>query len=226
VSETKHRTRLEVIRNNVVVNVVEPNMEGSTDDFKISTTSSINSFPTLSLKSANSEINQVFMDFSKRDIVRLSISSTPSNSYITMFEGEFKQKSIKFEAEPKTLDIELQAIHSFFSLSTLELSSIQQFKGTKFEEFVTILVEMAGINSKVSIANELSQIPITGLSRHTNAFRLFKEVCLIINAAVTFNSDNTVNIEYRPEKLNNIRDREVKTITEKEIISSDSTYTI
>jgi len=220
VSETKHRTRLEVIRNNVVVNIVEPSMGGSTDDFEISTTSSINSFPTLSFKSSNPEINQVFMDFSKRDIVRLSVSSTPSNPYITMFEGEFNQKSIKFESEPNTLNIELQAVHSFFSLSTLELSSVQQFKGIRFEEFVNILVEMAGINSKISIDSELSQIPIIGLSRHTNAFRLFKEVCLIINAAVTFNPDNTVNIESRSAKLNNIRDREVITITDKEITSN------
>lgn len=224
-SELKHRTRLELIRNNIVINMVEPNMEGSTDDFEISTTSSINSFPTLSFNSTNSEVNQVFMDFSKHDVVRLSISSTPDNIYTTIFEGEFNKKSIKFESEENTLDIDIQAIHSFFSLSTLELSSIKQFKGIHFKEFVTILVEMAGINSEIAIDNELSEVIIIGLSRHTNAFRLFKEVCLMINASVTFNPDNTVTIESRPKKINNMKNREIMTLNDKDIITSEGIYT-
>lgn len=225
-SEIKHKTRLELIRGDTVVNTVEPNMDASSNDLEFSTSSSVNSFPTLSFKSSNPEVNKIFMGFSKYDIVRLSISTSTDNSFSTMFEGEFYKNTMKIENKPNKLDLDIQAIHSFFRLSTLELSSTLEFKETTFKEFVMKLVEIAEISSKISIENNLSKIPITGLSRNTNAFRLFKEVCLIINASVVFNTNNTVNIESRSERLNHIKSRNIQTITDKDIISMEKTDSI
>lgn len=222
-SELKHKTRLELIRGDTVVNTIEPSMHAGSNDLEFSTSSSVNSFPILSLKSSNSEVNQIFMGFSKHDIVRLSVSNTTDNSFTTMFEGEFNKKTIKIENKPSKMNLDIQAIHSFFRLSTLELSSTLEFKETTFKAFVINLLEIAEISSKVSIENNLSTLPITGLSRNTNAFRLFKEVCLMINASVIFNIDNTVSIESRTERLNQIKSNNVKIITEKDIISMEST---
>lgn len=215
-----NKTRIEVIRDNVVVNTVLPNeTEGVDDEYKFSSSSSISGFPTLSIISSNSEINSSFMGFSKADVVRLSVLDVSSNEYTTLFEGEFSRKSTKFESKPEKLVLEVDAIHSFFMLSMFELSSSKDFLGVSFGEFVFDLVDMANIQSKVEIDEKLSSVKIVGLSHNTNAFRLFKEVCLIFDAVVAFNSDNTVNIDFRDKKLDEIRTREVQTIAGDEMIN-------
>ena len=225
-SEIKHKIRLELIRGDTVVNTVEPSMDESLNNLKFSTGSSINSFPTLSIKSSNSEVNEIFMGFSKHDIVRFLVSHAMDNSFTIMFEGEFNKSTMKIESKPSKIDLDIQAIHSFFRLSTLELSSTLEFKETLFKDFVRQLVEIAEISSKVFIEDNLSQMPITGLSRNTNAFRLFKEVCLMINASVTFNMDNTVNIELRSDRLNHLKSATVLTLEEKDMISIVKTDSI
>lgn len=225
-SEIKHKIRLELIRGDTVINTVEPSMDESLNNLKFSTGSSINSFPTLSIESSNPEVNEVFMGFSNHDIVRLLISNTMDNSFTIMFEGEFNKSTMKIENKTRKIDLDIQAVHSFFRLLTLELSSALEFKETLFKDFVRQLVEIAEISSKVFIEDNLSQIPITGLSRNTNAFRLFKEVCLMINASVTFNMDNTVNIELRSDRLNHLKSATVLTLEEKDMISIVKTDSI
>jgi len=225
-SELKHKIRLELIRGDNVVKTVEPSMDESLNDLEFSTGSSINLFPTLSIKSSNPEVNQIFMGFSRHDIVRFLVSDATDNSFKTMFEGEFNKITTKIENNPSKIDLDIQAVHSFFRLSTLELSSTLEFKEIPFKDFVRQLVEIAEINSKVSIEKKLSKIPITGLSRNTNAFRLFKEVCLMINASVVFNTDNTVNIELRSDRLNYLKSSKIQTITEKDVISVVKTDSI
>lgn len=225
-NEIKHKIRLELIRGNTVVNTVEPTMDEGLNDLEFSTGSSINLFPTLSIKSSNPEVNKIFIGFSKHDIVRFLVSNTMDNSFTTMFEGEFNKITTKIENKPSKIDLDIQAVHSFFRLSTLELSSTLEFKETLFKDFVTQLVEIAEISSKVFIEDNLSQIPITGLSRNTNAFRLFKEVCMMINASVTFNMDNTVNIELRSDRLNHLKSATAVTLEEKDMISIVKTDSI
>lgn len=218
----EHKTRLEIIRNNLIINTITPEFKEGVDDYEISSSSSVNSFPTLSIKSSNPEINAPFMGFSKTDIIRLSISSTPSNEFVTLFEGEFSKKETKFEAEPNKLTLEIDSIHSFFRLSILDFTSSKEFMGTSFGEFVHKLMDLASIHSRVTIDPELSATQIIGTSHNTNAFRLFKEVCLMLNAAVTFNTDNTVDIGLRAKKFDEIRTREAQTLDEKDIITLES----
>jgi hypothetical protein len=217
-----HKTRLEIIKNNNIVKTVEPSNSKSNDDCNISTNNSVNSFPTLSVKSSNPDVNSFFMDFSKFDIIRLSLSAPPNNQYINLFEGEFSKKTIKFEKKTNQLTLDIEAIHSFFRLSMLKLTSTQEFTGITFQEFVSKLVTMAEINSKITISEELSREKITGLSKNTNAFRLFKEICLIVDAGVTFNTNNTVEIDYRQNKLIKLRSSQVTKITETDIISVET----
>lgn len=214
-----HITRLEVIRNNSVISTVILDKKEGLDNYEMSSSSSVNSFPTLYIKSLNTEINTPFMGFSKTDIVRLSVSKNSDNKFTTLFEGEFRKKTTKFEAEPNHLILEIEAIHSFFRLSMLELSSSIELMGISFGEFVSKLMDMANISSKVVIDSELSDTKITGLSHNTNAFRLFKEVCLMSDATATFNTDNTVDIGFRAKRLNDIRARKVTTLTDKDIMN-------
>lgn len=225
-SELKHKIRLELIRGDDVVKTVEPSMNENINDLELSTGSSINLFPTLSIKSSNPEVNQIFMGFSRHDGVRFLVSDTAGNTFKTIFEGEFNKMTTKIENNPSKIDLDIQAVHSFFRLSTLELSSILEFKEIPFKDFVRQLVEIAEISSKVFIEDNLAQIPIIGLSRNTNAFRLFKEVCFMINASVTFNMDNTVNIELRSDRLNHLKSATVLTLEEKDMISIVKTDSI
>lgn len=220
-----HKTRLEIIRKNQTINMITPTFEDS-DDFEMSSNSSVNSFPTLSIKSSIPEVCNPFMDFAKSDIVRMSVSSSHRDEYITLFEGEFNKKKTKIEGEAKKLILEIEAIHSFFKLSLFELRSSKEFMGVSFKEFVSSLIGLAGISSRVEIDRELSDLKLVGLSHRTNAFRLFKEVCFIINAAVTFNTNNTVNIDHRAKRLAKIRDRNIHRINEKDIINMDFEETI
>jgi len=222
-SDIKHKTRFELIRNNSVVNTIEPKMESGNDDIEISTSSSIDSFPTLTFKSLNPELNNFFMSYSKNDIVRLSVAHDGEDIYMTMFEGEFSGKETKYTSETNCLALNIESIHSFFRLSLLEISSEQEFKNVTFDIFIKDLMEMSGINVEINISPDVATLPIRGISRHTNLFRLFKEVCLMIDATVVFNSNNTVDIESRSSRINKIQKQEVRNITDKDIISLEST---
>tara|TARA_R110001583_G_scaffold101235_1_gene247649 strand:- start:651 stop:1331 length:681 start_codon:yes stop_codon:yes gene_type:complete len=225
-SDIKHKTRFELIRNNSVINAIELKMESGNDDLEISTSSSIDSFPTLAFKSLNPELNNFFMGYSKSDIVRLSIAHDGEDIYMTMFEGEFSGKEMKYTSETNFLALNIESIHSFFRLSLLEISSKQEFKNVTFDNFVKELMEISGINIEINISPDVAITPITGVSRHTNLFRLFKEVCLMIDASVVFNSNNTVDIESRTSRINKIQRQEVIKITDKDIISLESTEQI
>jgi hypothetical protein len=179
-SDIKHKTRFELIRNNSLINVFEPKMEPGNDDLEISTSSSIDSFPTLTFRSLNPELNNFFMGYSKNDIVRLSVAHDGEDIYMTIFEGEFSGKEMKYASETNCLALNIESIHSFFRLSLLEISSKQEFKNVTFENFVKELMEISDINIEINISSDVAIIPITGISRHTNLFRLFKEVCLHI----------------------------------------------
>lgn len=225
-SDIKHKTRFELIRNNSVVNTIEPKMESGNDDIEISTSNSIDSFPTLTFKSLNPELNNFFMSYSKNDIVRLSVAHDGEDIYMTIFEGEFSGKEMKYTSETNCLVLNIESIHSFFRLSLLEISSEQEFKNVTFDIFIKDLMEMSGINVEINISPDVATLPIRGISRHTNLFRLFKEVCLMIDAIVVFNSNNTVDIESRSSRINKIQKQEVRNITDKDIISLESTEQI
>ena len=225
-NNSRHNIRLDIIRNNEIVSTAEHSIPNSMNDFEITSSSGIHTFPIISIKSSNSEINSNLMSFSNSDILRLSVSESPSNQYKIMFEGEFRSKTTKIEGTPKKLNLDIEAIHSFYKLSLLELSSVEEFVGINFGEFVRKLLIMTKIDVDVVIGEQLSQVIITGVTTRTNAFRLFKEVCIILGAKVTFNTDNTVEIDSRERKLDKIRGREVHTLKDKDIISSEKTESI
>ena len=221
----KNSTKIEMFRGGSVVSSVlttpdHTRLKG--DSYQISSKRSITSFPTLSIKSSDSEINQVIMSFSKGDIIRLSISHDSRNEFDIIFEGEFNKKSIKIEKAPETLTIEIDATHSFYNLSMMQLSSSFNFSGLTFGQFVTDLTVMANIQSPVYIEAKLSNTIITGISYKSNLYRLFKEICLILDATVSFNEDNSVSIDYRTNRIESFRSQEVQTITDDDIIAMES----
>ncbi|MFQ2388682.1 hypothetical protein ACK32P_11435 [Aeromonas dhakensis] len=215
-------TKIDILRGNTIANSVQITPEKvrlQDKSFQISSKRSITTFPTLYIKSTDSEINQVIMDFSKGDIIRLSILNDVRNNFDIVFEGEFHKKEMRIEKKPESFTIEVDAIHSFYNLSMMQLSSSFDFSGLTFGKFVADLTHMANIQSPVYITPNLSDTLITGLSYKTNLYRLFKEICLILDATVTFNEDNSINIDYRSSKLENFRVQESTRITDDDIIS-------
>lgn len=221
-NENLHTTKIDILRGGSIVSSVLVSPESKKDDnsdYQISSAGSVNTFPTLSIKSTYAEINESLMSFSKGDIIRLSVSNYPSDEFTIFFEGEFKKKSIRFDKEPQTLTIEMDAIHSFYNLSMMQLSSSFNFSGMTFGQFVTELTSMAKIQSAVYIGQDLSNTKITGLSYRSNLYRLFKELCLMLDAAVSFNANNSINIDYRVNKIESLRSQDVKTITKNDVIT-------
>lgn len=220
--EIKNITRLELIRNGNIIGTVEPEFGKESSDLKITSSSSINSLPTASFESLNPEINTLFMSYSKHDILRISICYSNDNNFLTMFEGEFYRKEIKSEKDQDHIILNIEAVHSFFTLSLLELAATQEFKDTSFKDFVNNLIDLAGIKSKINIGERLGNTLVRGLSKNTNAFRLFKEVCLLKNATVTFNTDNSVDIDERSENIKKMKSKIPVSITDEDIISMES----
>ncbi len=217
---TKSKTRLELIRNNTIIETVYSEMGEESNDLELSSTTSVDKFPIASFESSNPEINKIFMSYSKHDFMRLSVCHSKDEEYLLMFEGEFYGKKIKIEDNKVNLTI--RSIHSFFNLSLFELKSTQEFKAMTFKEFILKLLDLAGIRSKVHIETKLGNLPVRGLSKSTNLYRLFKEVCLMMDASVTFNQDNSVDIETRSEKMRSIRSKTPILISDKDIISFKS----
>lgn len=217
----KHQTKLEVIRNNAVICVVEPKQSEKTNDYQLSSNSSIFEFPTASLATTNAEINSLLLGFSKSDLVRISMSHDGAD-YISIFTGEFLSKKITKERDDHNLQINAQAVHSFFKLSLLNLTDTHKFNKTKFGDVISWLANSANIPSEIYINDSLGESLISGTVNKINAFRLFKEVCSLKGAIVTFNSDNSVHIEYKKEKVAKIRLKAPITITDNEIISFES----
>lgn len=225
-STIEHKTRIEIIRNDVIVKTITLDTKSEPDDYIISSNSSMSSFPTLSIISSNPEINIPFIDFARNDIIKLSISKLPNKEFITFFVGEFSNQSTKFESNHEKLELEIGAIHSFFKLSLVELTSPKEFIDLNFGEIITDLANIAGIHSKITIDENLSSKKIMGFSKNTNALRFFKEICFIANASVTFNIDNSVDIDCREKKLAEFKSRTVHKISRENIISMKSENSI
>jgi len=224
-NKTTHRFKIDLIRDNKTIGTVEPNKgDIENDDLKISSTSSIYEFPTASFESFDPEINKLFLSYSKQDLLRISLSNNNLNDFEVIFEGEFNRKETKFDKEKNDgkLFLNIHAIHSFYKLSMLELTTVQSFNNITFKDFVHMLVNIASIPSQIIIEDKLSKELLRGISKHTNALRLFKEVCLLKNAVVTFNRDNSVNIDKRIDKFKEIHSKTPTTITDKDIISMSS----
>ena len=222
-SDVECKILLELIRDGIVVNSIEPydNIEDEIVNFQMD--SSVSAFPIFSFQSHNKIVNEAFMNYSKKDIVRCSMARNGNSTYELMFEGEFFSKEIKYTSKPDNLELDISSIHSFFRLSLFELSLEKEFHNITFEEFVKELLEISGINIKVNISPDIAVVPIFGISLGTNLFRIFKEVCLMIDAVAIFNSDNTVDIEYRKMVLNRINNQEVVTIHKNDMKSFTST---
>lgn len=215
-------TKIDILRGDTIANsvLITPEKVKLQDkNFQISSKRSITTFPTLYIKTTDPEINKVIMNFSKGDIIRVSISNEARNSFDIFFEGEFHKKEMRIEKRPESFTIEVDAIHSFYNLSMMQLSSSFDFSGLTFGKFVTSLTHMANIQSPVYITPSLSDTLITGLSYKTNLYRLFKEICLILDATVTFNENNSVNIDYRTNRVEDLRVQKSKVITDNDIIS-------
>lgn len=223
-SDIEQTTRIELIRDSKIVGTVVPKGGSDSGILNMTSRSSLGSFPSASFKSSNSELNQVFLGFSKLDLLRISICNSKDNSVSTMFEGEFLKKDI--ENGQNNIVLSIQAVHSFFRLSLFEVSSAQEFNNISFKQFVDMLVDLAVIKSKILIGEKLGNSLVQGLSKKTNGFRLFKEVCLIKNAVATFNADNSVNIDERHEKNKEVMSRAPVYLSEKDLVSYNLTDNI
>lgn len=216
-----------IIRNDNLVGSVIPQYIEGVNDFQLTTKSSVREFPTASFKSQNPQINQLFMSFSKNDILKINMKKDEIEEYIPLYEGIFYKKNINFQKEANNLTIEIEAIHSFYKLSLVNLAGIKKYEKITFIEFIVNLMDLANIKSKLYIADDIKNQLIHGLSQNVNAFRLLKDICFQKKLSISFNRDDSVTIENAEEKKKKILGQgPVVVISDKEIISSEHTEKI
>ncbi|EGU43687.1 hypothetical protein VII00023_18909, partial [Vibrio ichthyoenteri ATCC 700023] len=130
------QTKIEIFRSGSIVgSKILKHDELGENTYKISSTRSVNAFPTLSVNSSDAELNKLLLNFSKKDIVRVSILTPCSEVFQVLFEGEFRKKTVSYTKEDNKLSIEFDAIHSFYLLSMMRLSSSFDFSNMTFGDF-------------------------------------------------------------------------------------------
>lgn len=219
----RRELNLIIIRNGNPIGSVIPQYVEGVDDFQLKTNSSVSEFPTASFKSQNPQINKLFMTFSKNDILKINMKKDEMEEYIPLYEGVFFKKKINFQKEAKNLTIEIEAIHSFYKLSQVNLAGIKKYEKITFIEFISNLMDLANIKSKIYIADDIKNQLIHGLSQNVNAFRLLKDICFQKRLSITFNEDDSVKIENAEEKKKKILGKIPVVLSEKDFISFEST---
>lgn len=217
--ENKHNTCIELIRDGVVINVV------STDDFidekndhSYEINTSINNMPTFEAKSQNPLLNSMLLHCSKKDKIRIKVGESGKEN--ALFEGSYFSKSISQSKDEPTLNLEIKFAHSCFKLGFYNFNNTVDFENTTFENFVMKLLDLAQIDSKIKIDNTLKNKVIYGSSTSTNLLRALKELCLALDAVITFNRDDSISIEKRETAIARFSQQEPIEITDDEMISS------
>lgn len=220
--KNKNKILLKLIRESIIVATIEPNMSSEGDYLSFEMNSSICSYPIFSFKSRNRKVNDIFMHYAKKDIIQIFTAHSDTDTYKMLFEGEFFSKEIHQNFKSDAVELNIESIHSFYRLSLYELSSEQNYNDVSFKDFVKDILKISDINIEVYIDPEIADITIYGTSSNTNLFRIFKEVCSILDATIIFNSDNTVDIKSRDSSLSEFRNQEVVTINKEDITSFTS----
>ena len=215
----EYKVLFELIRGSTVIDAIEPHTSLEENDLKFGVKLSMSSYPILSIESSHQQLNSILINYAKKDIIRYSIASGNSNNYNVMFEGEFFSTNIQGTSLPDSLILDVKSIHSFYRLSLFELLSEKIYNDISFKDFVEDILKTAEINIVVRIEPKIADIKIYGTSCNTNLFRIFKEICLMVDATVRFNSNNTVDIRSRNSSLKEFEEQEVLTINKKDITS-------
>lgn len=215
----EYKVLFELIRGSTVIDAIEPHTSLEENDLKFGVKLSMSSYPILSIESSHQQLNSILINYAKKDIIRYSVASGNSNNYNVMFEGEFFSTNIQGTSLPDSLILDVKSIHSFYRLSLFELLSEKIYNDISFKDFVADILKTAEINIVVRIEPKISDIKIYGISCNTNLFRVFKEICLMVDATVRFNSNNTVDIKSRNSSLKEFEEQEVLTINKKDITS-------
>lgn len=214
--------KLILIRNDFEIGNVVPKRTEGVNDFELKTNSSVRQYPTAYFKSSNQEINQLFMTFSKEDILQINIKTDEMKESSIMNRGVFFRKNINFQKEANSLTIEIEAVHSFFKISQIFLNGSKNYDDISFNDFLLDIMLIANVKSKVYISDDIKNIKIYGQSRNINAFMLLKDVCFQNNLSISFNNDDSVTIEKADDKRKNILGQApVAIISDKDIISSN-----
>lgn len=218
--------RIELVRQNVVVSAFTLN----SDLVKLTSKSSVYEFPTLQIESNDPELSNLLMGFEKEERLRLwwSHPNTTEDTFTLGCEVGFYKKNTRFDRKDgrDTLSINAEGIHSAFNLALCELPDAQDFCDCDFGTFVRMLFELADVRCDLKIDKFLEKKEITGLTRRTNVYRLFKEVCMFIGASVLFKPDNSVYIESVSQRYERLSSVEPTVIDENDIISMSKSESI
>lgn len=211
--------RIELVRKNEVVGAVTPNSEL----VKITSNSSVFEFPTMKIESEDPGLSDLLMGFAKEERLRLWWDRSPNadGSFMLGCEVGFYRKDTEVHRKEgqEVLSIRAEGIHSAFKLALLELQGEKSFGDCTFGNLVRTLFDQAGVQCDLHIDEFLENKEFTALTRRTNVYRLFKEVCMFVGASVLFKPDNSVHIEPAHQRLRRLASVEPTTITEKDIIS-------
>jgi hypothetical protein len=218
---------LGIMRNGILVDSIIPQIVHDKGLLRVSSSSSMSEFPVAHLSSKEKTINQKLMLFSKGDLLTIRARKDPNDEFKLIFKGIFHTKKFSFDKKVNEEHLEIIAIHSFYILSRMQLSSIKNYSNISFDNFLFEIVKLAGINiNDIYTLDDIKDIKINMLAYNANLFRLFKVICFQNNLSVDFNIDNTVKIEYREDKLKRILGQKpVVTLTDNDILSGENIQT-
>lgn len=216
---TRPDVRIELIRQSEIVSTATPNFEL----VKLSSNNSIFDFPMMHIESDDPELNRLLMGFAKDERLRLwwDRSADKDGSFTLGCEVGFYKKDTKFDQKDgeNKLSINVKGIHSAFRLALNEISNQKEFKNCNFEIFVKELFDMAKVPCGLFIDESLKKKEFCGFTNRTNLYRLFKEVCMLVGASVSFKPDNSVHIEPANQRLGRLAKAVPVSIGEEDIIS-------
>jgi hypothetical protein len=218
----KPEIKLILFRNDEEIGSIIPRYEKGVNDFELKTNSSIHEYPNALFKSQIQHINELFMTFSKNDLLQIDIRKDEIEAPTILFRGVFFKKNVNYQKEGNSLTIEIEAIHSFFKLSQIYLEGKKIYENVSFYEFLKELMDLADIKSIIYITDDIKRKTIQGQSQNINAFRLLKDICFQKKLSISFNSDDSVTIENAEEKRKKILGQTpIATIKQEDIISSN-----
>lgn len=205
-----------MLRGGAVIGCYEPTLEGGGGGVNCSTSSSLYDFPTASLNSKLPGFIQLCRGVSEYDLIRITVEPDGGVENV-IFEGEFRSKTeSKKDGEH---EVSLEAVHSCFRLSLVELHGAYECAGRSFGDIVSEVFKISKVQSRIEVSQELSHQLVHGSANSSNAFKFIKEICFVYGVVATFRPDNSVLFDFRKNVIARYRSMTPVDIREEDVVS-------
>jgi len=216
--KNKYENRIIFYHNNDdVILDITPSLDKD-ESMKISSSSSIVEFPSLQFEVNLKDKYNALYSISDNDMVKFLIKKNDSDMFDTLFNGTFLSKNIKMEKDKVFSNIKMQFIHSFYKISLLQIRT-KNMENITLLNFLNEVMTAANINCKIIAKDEILSLCFHGKVHNTNAFRVFKEFCIMNELIVIFESNNSISIDFRKSMREKMHTSIPITIKQDDIVS-------